>query len=439
MYMNFITLQFKKYTKLGLILGVLLLSALFLPTSASADTLNVSCSSNPTTPYTGDSVSYYATVSGGNGNYSYSWSGTDNVTGYGSVLTHAYYSLGQQSATVTVNSNGITQSATCYVNVVQRTYNNGNNWNNSNYGRLGATCLAIPTSVNTGDNVNWMIQNLTGGNGSYTYSWSGTDGLSGSGQTAYKTYTYSGSKSASVNISSGDGQYITINCSPIYVGGTSYGNNWNNNNGSYNYNGSLGVSCYGTPNQVRMYDSVTWYANATGGNGYYTYTWNGTDGLYGSGQSLSKLYPSVGYKTASVTVTSNGQSVTNSCAINVGSTYTYTNPTTYYYPPTQTNSFYTVPQTTSFTQTPQTVTYYQPTYTGASNPVVGVFLSQLPATGISFGLKMTLFTLGLALWSLFAAYLFVQKKNRKVVLAGLNQAERIEAFKKANQLKKGIR
>jgi hypothetical protein len=433
--MNFITLQFKKYTKLGLIIGALLLSVSCLPTSVSADTLNVSCSSNPSTPYTGDNVSYYATVSGGNGNYSYSWSGTDNVIGYGSVLTHSYYSLGQQSATVTVNSNGITQSATCYVNVVQRTYNNGNNWNNSNYGRLGATCLAIPTSVNTGDNVNWMIQNLTGGNGSYTYSWSGTDGLTGSGQTAYKTYSYTGSKSASVNISSSDGQYLTVNCSPIYVGGTSYGNNWNNNNGSYNYNGSLGVSCYGTPSQANMFDSVTWYANVTGGNGYYTYTWNGTDALYGSGQNISKMYPSVGYKTASVTVTSNGQSVTNSCAINVGSTYSYNNPT-YYYPPTTT---YTYPQT-SFVQTPAT-TYYQPTvYSsyGNSNPVSGVFLSQLPATGINFSLKMILFTLGLALWSLFAAYLFVQKKNKKVVLAGLNQAERIEAFKRANQLKKGI-
>ena len=427
MYMNLFTNQFKKYTRLGPILGALLLSVCFLPSSASADTLNVSCSSNPSNPYTGDNVSYYANVSGGNGNYTYSWTGTDNATGYGSTMTHAYNSLGQQSATVTVNSNGITQSATCYVNVTQRGYSNG--YYNSNYGRLSATCLAIPSNVNTGDNVNWMIQNLSGGNGNYTYSWTGTDGLSGNGQTAYKTYTYGGTKSASVNITSGDGQVFSANCSPITVSGNSYGNNYYNNNGNYNYNGSLGVSCYGTPTQVDMYGSVTWYANVTGGNGYYTYTWSGSDGLYGTGQSIGKMYSSIGSKTANVTVYSNGQSVTNSCSINVGNTYTYNNPT-YYYPPTTTYTYPSYPQTT---------TYYQPTYTATSRPVSGVFLSQLPATGISFGLKMTLFTLGLSLWSLFMAYLIVQRKNKKVAMAGTNQFERIEAFKKANLLRKGVK
>jgi hypothetical protein len=427
--MNFITLQFKKYTKLGFIFGALLFSIFIFPLIASADTLNVSCSSNPSNPYIGDNVTYYASASGGNGSYTYSWTGSDNATGFGSTLTRSYYNLGQQSATVTVTSNGITQSSTCYVTVTQRPYYNGNY--NSNYGRLSATCLAIPTSVNTGDNVNWMVQNVTGGNGSYTYSWTGTDGLSSNGQTAYKTYTYSGTKNASVNITSGDGQIFSANCSPVYVNGTSYGNNY------YNYSGSLGVSCYGTPNQANFNDSVTWYANVTGGNGYYTYTWNGTDGLYGTGQNISRTYSSIGSKIANITVYSNGQSVTNSCSVNVGPTYSYNNYNNQTYYPPYTGTYYPQ-QTTSFVQTPiYTTSYYQPTYTG-STPVSGVYLSQLPSTGISFGLKMTLFTIGLLLWSLFVAYIFMQRK-RQLAPAGTSQSDRIEAFKKANQLRKGIK
>ncbi|MCF7865792.1 MAG: hypothetical protein K9M11_04825, partial [Candidatus Pacebacteria bacterium] len=43
-------------------------------------------------------------------------------------------------------------------------------------------------------------------------------------------------------------------------------------------------------------------------------------------------------------------------------------------------------------------------------PVSGVFLSQVPETGVGFGIKMTLFTLGLTLWSIFAAFMIARKK-----------------------------
>ncbi len=449
--MNLIASQLKKHSKFYSILGALFISLFFFPISVSADVLSVSCSPNPSNPYTGDNVTFYANASGGNGNYTYSWTGTDGLSGTGSTVTRTYYALGQQSATVTVNSNGITQSATCYVNVTQRPYYGGGY--NSNYGRLSATCLAIPTTVNTGENVNWMVQNVTGGNGNYTYSWTGTDGLSSTGQTAYKSYSYGGTKNASVNITSGDGQVFSANCSPIFVSGNPYGNNSNYyGNNSYNYNGSLGVSCYATPNQANMYDSVTWYANVTGGNGYYTYTWTGTDGLSGTGQNISRMYSSIGQKVANVTVYSNGQSVTNSCTMNVGSTYSYNNTyynpgNTYYpsnntyYPPLYPSNFYTNPQTTSFVQAPAATTYTSSQY---SNPVAGVYLSQLPSTGISFSMKMILFTLGLIMWSLFMAYMFIQRKNNKLAHVGiqensLSQSERIEAFKKANLLKKRIK
>ena len=87
--------------------------------------------------------------------------------------------------------------------------------------------------------------------------------------------------------------------------------------------------------------------------------------------------------------------------------------------------------------------YAQPTYQSYQSnvtllrdqnlgtPVSGVFLSQVPATGIGFGLKMTLFTLGLTLWSIFAAFMIARKKNTSI-------AHKISAFKLANMAKKGI-
>lgn len=99
--------------------------------------------------------------------------------------------------------------------------------------------------------------------------------------------------------------------------------------------------------------------------------------------------------------------------------YTYSYPTNYTYPVT-----YTYPATTY-------TNYSGNTYSSGSSvgsSVSGVFLSQVPSTGIGFGLKMTLFTLGLLLWSMFAAFMIARKKN-------LSKAE---AFKLANMKKRGL-
>jgi hypothetical protein len=44
-----------------------------------------------------------------------------------------------------------------------------------------------------------------------------------------------------------------------------------------------------------------------------------------------------------------------------------------------------------------------------------VYLNQLPATGIGFGMKVVLFSIGLIVWSLFMSYVFVSRKNRKLI------------------------
>jgi hypothetical protein len=94
--------------------------------------------------------------------------------------------------------------------------------------------------------------------------------------------------------------------------------------------------------------------------------------------------------------------------------------------------------TSSYTPLPPAPTYVSYASNNTQNqnqnlgtPVSGVFLSQVPATGVGFGFKMTLFSVGLVLWSLFAAYMISRKKNGAF-------ANKINAFKIANMQKKGI-
>lgn len=195
----------------------------------------------------------------------------------------------------------------------------------NNQGPLQASCYPMPISARTGDSVTW-VASAYGGNGSYNYSWSGTDGLNGYGSSVSKIYYSSGSKSASVTVTSG-GQSITKICDGTanisgdtaytYYPSTYYYPQ------TYNYYSPLYVSCSPSTSYSSGYNTgVNWTAYASGGNGAYSYSWTGSDGLYGSNQTMYYIYSTPGVKTASVTVYSNGQSITQSCGTyNVGGGY----------------------------------------------------------------------------------------------------------------------
>jgi hypothetical protein len=204
-------------------------------------------------------------------------------------------------------------------------YQTGTNYYPSNYGYnynyypapLTVSCTSYPQTVNTGDVVNWTAT-VYGGNGSYTYSWSGTEGPGGNyGSNVTQRYYNVGPKTANVTVTSSNGQSIIQNCGTVNVV-----------NGNYNYYNPYPV--YTTPvypinvgNQIAcsagvasatVGDAVSWTVESAGA--YYsntTYAWTGTDGLSSTQPTATMVYTTPGTKSAIVTVTTNGQSRSQAC------------------------------------------------------------------------------------------------------------------------------
>ncbi len=362
-------------------------------TSTTTNNLQATCTVSKTNPNIGESVTYSAQVTNGTGTLMYTWSGAFNSTNQNHTLS--YSSAGTYNANLTVkDGNNNTVNATCPTVTVQTSTNT-----------LDGSCTISPSVANVGQSISFNAS-ASGGTGSYTYSWNGSDGITSSSQSFTGSFGNSGNKSATVTITSG-GQSITRSCS-VYVQPST--------------NTATDGYCYGTPSG----NGIMWYAYVNPNYGGYTYSWTGSDNMYGTGNQYYMSYPTNGQKNATVTITGNGQSIVRTCSASV---YQNVVPPTYYPPQTY---------------NPQPVYYAQPTYNPqptytnvpTGTPVSGVFLNQVPDTGISFGLKVTLFSLGLILWSIFGAYM-INKKVRLQTTNGVSLSK-AELFKMKNMAKRGI-
>ena len=159
-------------------------------------------------------VLWTAAVSGGNGYYTYQWSGSDQIYGSNSSTNVSYNTPGQKYAAVTVYSDGQSLTVNCsnIVTVGVQNYTNGNPSSNSNGLTVG--CAADAKTVAIGAPVTWSVEATNNGNddGGYRYSWTGTDGLSGSQTSVSTAYETTGNKSASVTVTSSNGQTVTQAC-----------------------------------------------------------------------------------------------------------------------------------------------------------------------------------------------------------------------------------
>jgi hypothetical protein len=299
----------------------------------------------------GDSLNWTSNVAGGTGSYSYSWSGTDGLSGSASNVSKTYSSAGTKNATVTVVSGSQSVTRNCSANVNQPVAND-----------LVVSCNSNISNADINDDVTWRA-NASGGTGSYSYSWSGTNGLSGNNRNVVWSYDTSGTKRGTVTVTS-NGQSASASCSMSI-------------NQEDNYDDDdLAVSCYANPSNPQINNRVNWYADVSGGNGNYTYSWRGSDGLNSSSRSPYMTYSTPGSKSATITVRSNGRSTSANCYTNVVQ-----------------NSVL------SFSQSYQT-------------PLASaVYLSQIPSTGVYDNMKLAYFVGFLALFSAWVAYIVIARKR----------------------------
>ncbi len=155
---------------------------------------------------------------------------------------------------------------------------------------------------------------------------------------------------------------------------------------------NLSVTCYpGSTINLPVGGTVNLTAQPAGGNGIYTYYWQGDEGLSSGNQSVSKSYTTTGTKLANVTVGSNGQTVTAHCTVYVYDPAHY--PATVYYP----YSNYPINQ----------------------NHVLGsnvtpnlnsVYLNNVPSTGLFDDTKEVIFIYSLVFFSLYVTYLMFKRK-----------------------------
>lgn len=359
--------------------------------------------------------------------------GTTNSSGYFSTIlnTSSYSIPAGTNVFVTVNGQ---QSSTAV-------------WPSTTGGNVYLSQTNI--SLNQGQSYNVSISGGSS-NGYYvstnTNSGIVTTSVSGSVLTVY------GANSGNANItvcSLGS----TSACATLYV----------SVNGGYYNGGSIYLSQSNVTLNQGQSQSVSIYNNQSGNyynsyNNYYISSNSNSSSVSAtiSGNTVTVYGSNTGYATIAVCSYYNGSYGNTSCAnlyVTVNSYYygnNYNNYSGYNYYPYN-NYGYNYSNYSTFTPTySQTYTpsyAYTPSYTYTSGqPVTGVFLSQVPATGAGEMFKIALFVLAILVWSAFVAYII---NPRIFNLKGLNLSfakgsasgktlNKIQQFKEDQMKKRGL-
>lgn len=309
--------------------------------------LSGSCSVNPSSVSVNGYLNWSSTASGGTGSYTYSWSGTDGLSGNSSSVSRTYQTAGTKTGTVTITSGSQSVTRTCSAAVTEIVSG------------LSVSCSVDDSSVDVDEDVTYTA-NVSGGSGSYSYDWTGSESLRGSSRNVTWSYDNDGTKNATVTVTSGS-QSATASCS-VRV--------------REEEEDDLSVRCYANPTNPQVGQQMNWYADVSGGSGSYRYSWDGSDDLDSSSRSPAMTYYSGGRKNATVEVRSGGQTDSATCYANVNQNtvlaFSQSNP---------------VPLASA------------------------VYLSQVPYTGLADNLKLVWFILGLILFSAYVTYVIISYKK----------------------------
>ncbi len=289
-------------------------------------TLSASFTYSPSSPQTGQTVSFTGSASGGTSPYSYSWSFGDGSTGIGSSAKHTYSSAGTLTVVLTVKDNGLPQETTTSQQSITVS---------GAPPPLTASFAFSPSSTQAGQHVTFTAS-AGGGTSPFTFSWSFGDGSTGTGSPATHTYSSAGSYTVILTASAGQSVSFTAYAS----GGTSpYSYLWSYGDGSsgtglqvthtYNSDGtyqvtltvadsqgntSTGVESVAvgksslqdgftySPISPQPSDNINFTGSARGGAPPYTYSWDFGNGASASGASATYSYATAGSYMVTLTV-----------------------------------------------------------------------------------------------------------------------------------------
>ena len=164
-------------------------------------------------------------------------------------------------------------------------------------GSLTVSIGASPTSGRTPLDVAFT-SSVSGGNGSYVYSWSFGDGSASSEANPHVRFINGGTFNATLKVVSGS-ESVTSSGVTVRV------------------DGDVRLACFVDPEEGAAPHTVSFSADALGGNGEVTYLWRFGDGATAADRAPLHTYSSPGTYLATLTATSGAASATCTDEIHV--------------------------------------------------------------------------------------------------------------------------
>ncbi len=268
--------------------------------------LSVSCAPTLLTGAAGQTITWFSSVVGGAGNYFYTWNGTDGLSGNTSSLSATYATKGDKFSTLTVISGSQIMTVSCGSTHI------GPSIESIRFGSFGASCYATPERVAPGESVTWLAI-VSGTTASTTYTWDGSDGLTGNRPLISKIYTTNGIKPAILTVTNGNAQIVAACVNAVTVGAKTPSVATVTKTTSSTQNLGLQGICVPSSSDANTKEEIVWQVAVVGGNGSYQFLWNGDEGLGGNASTTRKIYETVGSKKATVAINSGEKNITLTC------------------------------------------------------------------------------------------------------------------------------
>jgi hypothetical protein len=255
----------------------------------------------------GQPAVWFSSVTGGDGTYVYSWSGTENLSGNAGTVEKTYGAGGEKFAALSVTSAGKTVTVSC------GTMQIGPSAPVAPQLVLGASCYAAPEKIAEGESATWLSI-VSGANAATSYAWDGTDNLSGDRPLVSKVYITPGPKFALLTVTSGTARVVAACTNSVVVGSKAV---------AVRPTTAAAVRKPETPDirglctpsvaTVGTGEELLWKTAVVGGTGEYFYHWSGDDALAGDSSTTKKVYETAGTKQASVTIRSGEKTAFLAC------------------------------------------------------------------------------------------------------------------------------